>query len=73
MSFKADDAETGEILAYAKARHFKNVPDFIRFAVFAYIRQNQPGGHRRHAGMESGNGSGRGAPPLDSEPISTDS
>ena len=30
VSFKADDSETEELTAYAKARHFKNMPDFLR-------------------------------------------
>ena len=43
VAFKADDAEEAEIVTYCKERHFKNVADFARFAIFAYIRQNKPG------------------------------
>ena len=46
VAFKANDEESGEIEAYAKARHFRDIPSFARFAIFAYMRQNKPGGHR---------------------------
>lgn len=47
MSFKADDSEENEILAYCKGHHYKSIPDFLRFAVFAYIRKNRTGAHRK--------------------------
>ena len=64
MSFKADPDETAEIEAYRKVRHFKDNPTFLRFAVFAYIRQNKPGGHRTVNDTSDGTKRGRGAPPL---------
>ncbi len=65
MSFKADNSEETEILAYCKARHFKDVPAFLRFSVFAYIRQNKPGGHRTSNHTSEDTERGREAPPLD--------
>lgn len=47
VAFSVSEAEKAEIDAYCSARHFKNVPDFARVAIFAYIRQNRPGGHRK--------------------------
>ncbi|GEM_PF-6454968 len=64
MAFKADIDEETEIDTYRKARHFKDRPSFLRFAVFAYIRQNKPGGHRTVNNVKSNNEAGRGGPPL---------
>ena len=66
MSFKADDSEESEISAYCKSRHFKNLPDFLRFAVFAYIRQNKPGRHDMGKDTLEAIEPRRGVPPLDS-------
>jgi len=63
VAFKANDEEATEIDTYSKARHFRTLPDFARFAVFAYMRQNKPGGHRTVNGSKSDGKSGRGAPP----------
>ena len=65
MAFKADDTEETEILAYCKAKHFKNVPDFLRHAVFGYMGKNKPGGHRPSLTSKNGNGTGRISAPLD--------
>ena len=46
VAFKADDAEAGEISEYMKARHLRSLPELSRSALFAYMRQNRPGGHR---------------------------
>lgn len=56
VAFKADTDEEREIVAYCNARHFHSLPDFARMAVFAYIRQNRPGGHRRQSCAEDGDG-----------------
>ena len=45
VAFKADDSEQAELEAYMKAHHFKNFPDFARFAVFGYIQKHPTGAH----------------------------
>ena len=64
VAFKADDEEAAEIDAYCKDRHFKNIADFARFAIFAYIRQNKAGSHRKHPSttLEDSSGAGCSAP-----------
>jgi hypothetical protein len=69
VAFKANDEESAEIEAYAKGRHFRDIPSFARFAIFAYIRQNRPGGHRREKGTEETVASARGAPPDPSDEL----
>jgi hypothetical protein len=64
MSFKADDEEKSEILAYCKAKHFKSVPDFLRHAVFGYIGKNKPGGHRSSMALKNRIGAGRISAPF---------
>jgi len=49
MAFKADDQEESEILAYCQSHHYKSIPDFLRFAVFAHMRKNRPGSHRKQS------------------------
>lgn len=55
VAFSVSEQEKAELDAYCEARHFKHTPDFARMAVFAYIRQNKPGGHKprgKTAGQE---------------------
>jgi hypothetical protein len=54
MAFKADDAETTEILAYCKSKHFKSIPAFIRYAVFGYMEKHVPGAHHPVTGKPRG-------------------
>ena len=63
MSFKADTEEEVEIDTYRKARHFKDRPSFLRFVVFAYIRQNKPGKHGTVNGSSEQISTGRDGPP----------
>jgi hypothetical protein len=64
ISFGASDEEVAEIDAYCAARHLRDVPEFARMAVFAYMRQNRPGAHRAVKSRENAPEAGRGAPPL---------
>jgi len=54
MSFKADDAEESEISEYCKAKHFKSIPDFLRYAVFGYMDRNRLGAHHPVTGKRPG-------------------
>jgi hypothetical protein len=46
ISFGASDEEIAELDAYCRARHFHNLPEFARVAIFAYMRRNRPGARR---------------------------
>ena len=54
VAFKADDSEQAELEAYMKAHHFKNFPDFARFAVFGYIQKHPTGAHHPVTGNPRG-------------------
>jgi hypothetical protein len=54
VAFRANDAEETEIAEYMEAKHLRSLPELSRSALFAYIRQNKPGGHRsvKHKGKQ---------------------
>lgn len=59
-AFGITEEEKVEIEEAMKARHIHKMPEFLRMAVFAWIRQNRPGGHRRAASTPEGDTGGAG-------------
>lgn len=69
ISFGASDEEIAELDAYCRARHFHNLPEFARVAIFAYMRRSKPGAHRTANDLSDPVESGRTtAPRVSGEP-----